>query len=108
MLPESSAIEKNVIGPLMGQGCSRGTKIEMLQGLNMRFYVISKHDVQSSIVGGKLLNFSKLKLNDFHFVEMKNENGQIEQFYHNNKDYSSTKQRGRSKNKVRFIKYFQR
>ena len=55
-----------------------------------------------------MLNFSKLKLNDFHFVEIKNENGQIEQFYHNNKDYSSINQTGREKNKVRFMKFFQR
>ena len=31
ILPESSTIEKNVLSLLKGQGCSRGTKIEMLQ-----------------------------------------------------------------------------
>jgi len=64
--------------------------------------LVKKIEYDIRMVGGKLLNFSKLKLNDFHFVEIKNENGQIEQFYHNNKDYSSTDQKGRSKNKFKY------
>ena len=36
ILPESSTIEKNVLGLLKGQGRSRGTKIEMLQGLILK------------------------------------------------------------------------